>query len=903
MLELKGDAGVFILGAATFNAAASFGNNRITHLAAGAANTDAANIGQLRGIASGLGGGAGVAADGSITAPSFSVGGTTVNNVGAALTDLDSRTNVNTADIANLHGRVSTNETRISNLDGRVTVNEGNISHLTQQIGDLSSGTDGIVIYDATAGAVNVASAQGGSRVNIEGADGARTLSGLQDGALVAGSTEATTGSQLNATNQHVTTAEGDIINMRHDVVSLDGRVSTNETTISNLGGRVTTNEGDIANLDGRVTVNEGNISHLTQQIGDLSSGTDGIVTYDATAGAVNVAAAQGGSRVNIEGADGLRILSGLQDGAIAAGSTDAMTGSQLNDTNQRVTINETSTTNLDGRVTVNEGNITHLTQQMGDLASGGGGIVTYDATAGAVNVASALGGSRVSIAGVDGTRTLTGLQDGAIAAGSTEATTGSQLNDTNQRVTLAEGNIATVQGDVVNLDGRVTLTEGDITSLNTVVNNLSSGAAGIVVYDAANSTVNVAALQGGQQVSIAGADGNRVLAGVIGGTVEDGSDEAVNGSQLNETNVRVADAETHISNLDARVTVTEGDLVSLNQQVTNLSSGAAGLVTLDALTGNVQVAAGKGGEAVDMRGTEGKRRVGGVANGKDDGDVVTMAQLRAAGAIDPVSGDVLSVLTYDDSSLAKATLGGTNGTVLGNVASGLIGLGSREAINGGQLYDMKQQLEGRLDNLDGRVSTIEGGIAEGSIGGSGEGSTTWSGSGEGSIAIGEDSDSSGSGSVAIGKDAQASGSNSVALGAGSTTDRDNEVSMGSLDNERVISNVAAGTRPTDAVNLQQMDDRFKAERAYTDGRFNAVDKRLDRMGAISAAYAGMAINTAGLAGDNRIGAGVGSQNGRTALAVGYQRILGEKKNVSVSLGGAFSGSDQSVSAGAGMSW
>lgn len=127
--------------------------------------------------------------------------------------------------------------------------------------------------------------------------------------------------------------------------------------------------------------------------------------------------------------------------------------------------------------------------------------------------------------------------------------------------------------------------------------------------------------------------------------------------------------------------------------------------------------------------------------------------------------------------------------------------------------------------------------------------------------------------------------------------------SRGSQGNERVVSNVAAGVRPTDAVNVQQMDDRFKAEREYTDGRFNAMDTRLDRMGAISAAYAGMAINTAGLSGDNRVGAGVGSQNGRSALAVGYQRILGEKKNVSVSLGGAFSGSDQSVSAGAGFSW
>ncbi|MFB5207988.1 alanine:cation symporter family protein, partial [Stenotrophomonas sp. 3diitr2024] len=39
----------------------------------------------------------------------------------------------------------------------------------------------------------------------------------------------------------------------------------------------------------------------------------------------------------------------------------------------------------------------------------------------------------------------------------------------------------------------------------------------------------------------------------------------------------------------------------------------------------------------------------------------------------------------------------------------------------------------------------------------------------------------------------------------------------------RVVSNVAAGVRPTDAVNVQQMDDRFKAEREYTDGRFNAM--------------------------------------------------------------------------------
>jgi autotransporter adhesin len=250
---------------------------------------------------------------------------------------------------------------------------------------------------------------------------------------------------------------------------------------------------------------------------------------------------------------------------------------------------------------------------------------------------------------------------------------------------------------------------------------------------------------------------------------------------------------------------------------------------------------------------------------------------------------------------------------VLANVANGLIGVGSREAVNGGQLHEVKEQLQGQLDGIDDRVGSIEQGIDDGTIGGPGPGPAPGEGdgnggigapgSGDGSVAIGEGSDASGDGSIAIGEGSSASGNGSVAIGEGSVADGDNEVSVGSPGNERTIRNVAPGTRPTDAVNLQQMNDRFDTEREYVDGRFSEVDRRFDRMGAISAAYAGMAINTAGLAGENRLGAGVGAQNGRTALAVGYQRILGPAKNVSVSLGAAFSGNEKSVSAGAGLSW
>jgi hypothetical protein len=85
------------------------------------------------------------------------------------------------------------------------------------------------------------------------------------------------------------------------------------------------------------------------------------------------------------------------------------------------------------------------------------------------------------------------------------------------------------------------------------------------------------------------------------------------------------------------------------------------------------------------------------------------------------------------------------------------------------------------------------------------------------------------------------------------------------------------------------------------DLRFARTDERIDRMGAMSGAMAAAAMNTAGLPGRNRVGVGFSAQNGRAAMAVGYQRLV--TPNASVSLGGAFSAGEGSISAGAGFSW
>lgn len=190
-------------------------------------------------------------------------------------------------------------------------------------------------------------------------------------------------------------------------------------------------------------------------------------------------------------------------------------------------------------------------------------------------------------------------------------------------------------------------------------------------------------------------------------------------------------------------------------------------------------------------------------------------------------------------------------------------------------------------------------------------------------VAVGESASVGAASGTAIGQGAAVSADNAVALGRNAVANRANTVSVGSAGAERQVVNVAAGTAATDAVNLQQLqagdaasvatanaytdnridswDTNLASLRSDTDRRFHSLDQRIDRMGAISGAYAGMAMNTAGLSGANRVGVGVGSQGGESALAVGYQRALGNR--ASVSIGGAFAGNEKSVSAGAGFSW
>ena len=130
------------------------------------------------------------------------------------------------------------------------------------------------------------------------------------------------------------------------------------------------------------------------------------------------------------------------------------------------------------------------------------------------------------------------------------------------------------------------------------------------------------------------------------------------------------------------------------------------------------------------------------------------------------------------------------------------------------------------------------------------------SASGNGGTAVGQGSAASGDHSTALGQGSSATGNNAVALGAGSVADRDNSVSVGAPGAERQITNVAAGTAPTDAVNVQQMN--------------NAVySARQDAMGGVAAAMAVAGLPQSSMPGKTFMALSGSTFGGEQGMAVG----------------------------------
>ncbi|MGO4449877.1 hypothetical protein AB4Y96_13195 [Phyllobacterium sp. TAF24] len=215
-----------------------------------------------------------------------------------------------------------------------------------------------------------------------------------------------------------------------------------------------------------------------------------------------------------------------------------------------------------------------------------------------------------------------------------------------------------------------------------------------------------------------------------------------------------------------------QGAVNALNAGVTNVANGSAGLVQVAGQ--QLTVGAGVGGSAVNFTGTNGARKLVGVANG-------TIAQ------------------------------------------------GSNEAVNGGQLYDVNQRIGAveAVNNLGIKYDADPGGNATNNVtlvGANNGGAVTIKNVAEGINVT--DAVNRGQLDRAI--------SNVQATALPYDTDDKGNVDRTNLTFNRgggavVLHNIGAGTAGTDAVNLNQLNANSTADRGYTDTQVGGLRSDMDK--------------------------------------------------------------------------
>lgn len=831
----------------TLSVGSSTLRRQVVNVAAGTQDNDAAIVQQLRAGVQALGGSADVAANGSITAPSYTLAhGGTHTTVGDALVAID---------------------------DG-LTATTTTLNELTTS---LENGTVGLV-QQASAGAdLTVGASTDGAAVNFAGTAGARRLSGVADATAA---DEAVTLGQLQDSSASLADALGG-----GSVADAQGRISAPSYRV---GGTQHATVGDaLTALDSRVAGTGQDLADLrdTLEEGSRYFKADGDGAGD-TANATGRGSVAAGARAAASNRHGLAIGYGARaetgEGAIALGANARASGENS------VALGADSVADRDNVVSVGWGMGFNGTRQVINVANG------TEATD-AVNVQQLR-------------PVIDGLGGGAAHNALTGVVTGPRYNVQGQTFDNVGDALSSVDGGLTVIDGRITRNEGDITQLRQHLVELGNGEAGLVRQAAVDAAVTIGADTGGTVVDLAGTDGVRQLKGVAAGT--DATDAVTLGQLSSAVDdlrtagsryVRVAGAGDGSD--DAQATGQGAMAVGASAQAEGTRSVGLGKGAVAQADNSVALGAGAiadRADSVSVGVAGGERQITHVADGSEDTDAVNLRQLKAAGLVGD-GGQMLDAVTYDAGSQgAQVTFGGANGTVLSNVADGRVGAGSRDAVNGGQLAALRDQLQGRIGDLDQRVGALEAGDA----GAGGGGNPPYYGANPqpGDPAGDNPAQAIGQGSVAAGAGAQAQADNSVALGAGSVADRQNSVSVGREGGERQITHVAAGVRSTDAVNVDQLQQGVQSAKAYADDRvqdaWTGMERRLDQVNRQAnrgiAAAAALAPMTPYLPGKTTLNANLANYRSETAMGVGVSRWT-DNGRVNVNAGASMARGDKPI--------
>ncbi|CTU66861.1 hemagglutinin/invasin [Escherichia coli] len=780
---------------------------------------------------------------------------TNTANIATNTTDIAT----NTANIADNTADIATNTTDIATNTANIADNTANIATNTTDIAtntaDIATNASSITTLNADVDTLEKdALLWNGTAFSAKhGTEATSKITNVTAGDLTAGSTDAVNGSQLKTTNDNVSTNTTNITNLTDSVGDLkDDSLLWNkaagafsaahgtDTTskITNVrAGSVSKNSTDAINgsqlygvadsftsyLGGGADISDtGVLTGPTYTIGDtdytnvgdalaaintsFSSSLGDALLWDATAG--KFSAKHG---INNDPS----VITDVANGAVSSTSSDAINGSQLYGVSDYIAdaLGGNAVVNADGSITtptyaIAGGSYDNVGDALEAIDTTLDDALLWDETANGGNGAFSAAHGKDKTASV-----ITNVANGAVSATSSDAINGSQLYSTNKYIADALG------GDAeVNADG--TITAPTYTIANTDYNNVGEA------LDALDNNALLwdATANNGAGAYSASHDGKAsIITNVSDGNIGEDSTDAINGSQLNATNMMIQQNSEIINQLagDTSKNYIGDNGAGINYVRTNDS----GLAFNDAS------AAGIGSTAVGYNTVA--KGDSSVAIGHGSNSIVETSIALGSESVSSrliVKGSRNTRVTENGVEIGYDT---TDGELLGALSIGDDGK-YRQIINvadGSEAHDAVTVRQ--LQNAIGAVATTPTKYYHAN-------STA-----EDSLAVGEDSLAMGAktivngnagigiglntlvladaiNGIAIGSNARANHADSIAMGNGSQTTRGaqtnytaynmdapqnsvGEFSVGSEDGQRQITNVAAGSADTDAVNVGQL--------------------------------------------------------------------------------------------------
>ncbi len=767
-----------------FSASHTGNASKITNLAAGtlaADSTDAVNGSQL-----------------------FDTNEKVDKNTADIATNTDS-INQNTADITANTDSINQNTTDIAANTTSINQNTTDIATNTTNINSLSDSvttlTDDALLWDAASGAFSA---------KHNGSDS--KITNLAAGTLAADSTDAVNGSQLFDTNEKVDQNTADITTNTNSINQNTTDIATNTTNINNLSDSITTLTDDALLWDAASGTFSASRSGSASKITNLAAGTLAADSTDAVNGSqlyeTNQKVDQNTSAIadintsitnlssdNLSwnettssfsashGSSTTNKITNVAAGELSEESTDAVNGSQLFETNEKVDQNTTDIAANTTNITQNSTAIENLNTSVSDINTSITGLtdnaLLWDEDIGAFSANH--GGS---------TSKITNVAAGALSEDSTDAVNGSQLYETNQKVDQNTSAIA---------------------DINTSITNLGTDALSWDDEEGAFSASH-------------GTSGTNKITNVAAGEIASDSTDAVNGSQLYETNMLISQYSESISQLAGDTSET---------YITENGTGVKYIRTNDnGLEGQDAYATGNGATAVGYDAVA--SGAGSLALGQNSSSSIDGSIALGSGS---TSNRAITTGIRETSATSDGVVIGYNTTdrkLLGALSLGTDGESYRQITNVADGSEAQDAVTVRqLQNAIGAVTTTPTKYYHAN-------STE-----EDSLAVGTDSLAMGAktivnadagigiglntlvmadaiNGIAIGSNARANHANSIAMGNGSQTTRGaqtdytaynmdtpqnsvGEFSVGSEDGQRQITNVAAGSADTDAVNVSQL--------------------------------------------------------------------------------------------------